>query len=101
MVAQNPPLYHNLVRQTEVFVKCFDARWVGQVVCSIFLLLMPFSLSTTAQVNHYYVSNSGSDSNSGTSLSSAWATIGHALSAFTLGSNGAVIHVQAGNYGTG
>jgi hypothetical protein len=55
------------------------------------------SLSASAQ-NHYYVSVSGNDSNSGASPSTAWRTINHAISAFSLGSGGAVIHVADGTY---
>jgi hypothetical protein len=46
---------------------------------------------------HYYVSVSGSDSNSGSS-SSPWLTINHASNAISAGSQPVVIHVAPGNY---
>jgi hypothetical protein len=50
--------------------------------------------------NHYYVSPGGSDSNDG-SAAHPWATIKHADSVFTLGPDGAVIHVASGTYAAG
>lgn len=65
----------------------------------IITVMLALSLSAAAQ-NQYYVSTSGSDSNSGTSASSAWRTCSHAISAFSLGSGGAVINFSPGDYGT-
>jgi hypothetical protein len=56
-----------------------------------------FAVGALAQTN-FYVSPSGSDSNNGLTPSSAWATIGHAASALSLGSGGAVVNVAPGNY---
>ena len=44
----------------------------------------------------YYISTSGSDSNSGTSISTAWKTLAHACSSVT--ASGSIIHVTAGTY---
>ncbi len=52
----------------------------------------------SAQAREYYVSSSGSDSNSG-SQASPWKTIQHAIESFTLGTSGTIIHVAAGTYG--
>jgi len=60
-------------------------------------MLLVLSLSAVAQ-NNYYVSPSGSDSNNGTSPGTAWKTVNHAISSFSLGSGGAVIHVADGTY---
>jgi hypothetical protein len=53
--------------------------------------------TSSANVQHYYVSTTGSDTNSG-SQSSPWKTIAHANSALTLGTNGTVVHVAPGTY---
>lgn len=55
-----------------------------------------FAALASAQ-NQYYVSNSGSDSNSGTSLGSPWKNISHAIATANL-TGGAVINVTAGTY---
>jgi len=65
------------------------------VFCFNFLIL-----STAALANDYYVAPTGSDSGAG-SQASPWKTISHAIGAFSLGSNGAVIHVAAGTYASG
>lgn len=44
----------------------------------------------------YYITTSGSDSNNGTSIATAWATPNHALNCSSLG--GDYIHVQPGTY---
>jgi hypothetical protein len=67
----------------------------GLIFCFLFLT---FPLAAFA--NDYYVSPSGSDSNNG-SQASAWKTIQHATSAYSLGSKGTVIHVAAGTYAAG
>jgi len=54
------------------------------------------SLSAAAQ-NQYYVSTTGSDSNSGTSPSARWKTISHAIASASL-TGGATIHVAGGTY---
>lgn len=54
-------------------------------------------LNASAQVNHYYVATTGSDSGSG-SQSSPWKTITHAASALSLGSSGTTVHVAQGTY---
>ena len=67
------------------------------------LLVLVFLLSTicaTAQVNNYYVSPSGSDSNDG-SQAHPWKTLPHASQAMHLGASGTTIHVTPGNYGDG
>lgn len=55
-----------------------------------------FSLRAAAQ-NQYYVSTTGSNSNSGTSLSKPWQTISFAVANANL-TTGATIHVAAGTY---
>jgi parallel beta-helix repeat protein len=59
-----------------------------------------FAGSMAAQVNNYYISPTGSDSNSGTSASSPWLTFSHANSALALGPNGTVVHVASCPNGT-
>ena len=53
--------------------------------------------SGCSNCNNYYVSTSGSDSNSGTQAS-PWRHISKAIASFSLGTGGAVIHVHAGTY---
>lgn len=55
------------------------------------------SLAAAAQVNNYYVSPSGNNSNDG-SQARPWLTINYAASHFALGSSGATIHVADGTY---
>ena len=62
-------------------------------------MMFALSLSAEAQVNNYYVSPAGNDSNNGANPGTAWRTINHAIAAFSLGPGGAVIHVADGNYG--
>jgi hypothetical protein len=80
-------------------VKSTPAKLINQVLLSGLLLGVCLALSATSLAqNQYYVSPSGSDSNSGTS-GSPWKTIGHAASALTLGTGGAVVNVASGTYG--
>lgn len=65
-------------------------------------LLLAGSLSF-AQVNNYYVSNSGSDANSAASVlnsggSVSWATMQHAMGLMSPGSSGTILNVAAGTY---
>jgi hypothetical protein len=53
------------------------------------------AFGAAAQAQTYYVSKSGSDSNSGLSTQAAWLTIGHAASAAKAGST---VYVGAGTY---
>ena len=53
------------------------------------------AFSCAAQAQTYYVSTSGSDSNSGLSTQAAWRTIGHAAAKATAGST---VYVGAGTY---
>jgi hypothetical protein len=80
-------------------VKFFSAKLVNQVGLSVLLLIVCFALTgSSAAQNQYYVNaNSGSDSNDG-SQARPWKTIGHADSAISVGSGGAVIHVAPGSY---
>jgi hypothetical protein len=71
-------------------------RRFGLIFCCFLFLTFPLA----AFANDYYVSPSGSDSNNG-SQGSPWKTIQHSTSAFSLGSNGTVIHVAAGTYASG
>jgi hypothetical protein len=64
-----------------------------------FLFFLFFCVvNASAQVNHYYVATTGSDSGSG-SQASPWKTINHASSALSLGSGGTVVHIAQGTYG--
>ncbi len=83
-------------------MKCIRSLGIGNSRPRFFLsltivMMLVLSFSAAAQ-NHYYVSTSGSDSNSGTTPSAPWKTISHAVSAFSLGSGGSVIHVADGTY---
>jgi hypothetical protein len=60
------------------------------------LAVMALAGTAFAQ-NQYYVSPAGSDSNPGTQAR-PWQTIQHAIDSFSLGTNGATIHVAAGTY---
>lgn len=63
------------------------------------ILLAALSELAMAQVNTYYVNGAtGSDTNAGTSLSTAWKTVNHADSALVLGPSGTIVHVAAGTY---
>lgn len=53
---------------------------------------------TTSNVNHYYVSTTGSDANNGLSPQTAWATINHADATAAIGAGGTIIHVAPGTY---
>jgi hypothetical protein len=58
-----------------------------------------FTASASTTQTPYYVNvNTGSDSNNGTSPSTPWKTINHALTTYTLGAHGSIIHVAAGTY---
>jgi hypothetical protein len=63
---------------------------LGVLLC----LAIPAAIPAAASANTYYVANSGSDSNPGTSAS-PWLTIGHAL---TIASSGDTISIAAGTY---
>jgi hypothetical protein len=56
-----------------------------------------FNSSAHAATNEYWVSPTGSDSNSGTQTN-PWKTIQHADASLTLGTNGTVVHVLPGTY---
>jgi hypothetical protein len=58
----------------------------------------PNAVACGSTCNQYYVSTTGSDSNDGLSLSTAWATINHAAAAITVGQTGTVVHVAPGVY---
>lgn len=64
------------------------------------LLTLAFGLLSTLSVaqNQYFVSASGSDSNSGTTLGSPWQHISKGIATANL-TGGAVVHVAAGTYG--
>src|SRR5712692_923639 len=66
---------------------------------ALYMLLLLMSGAAFGQVNNYYVSPTGSDSNSG-SQAQPWATINHAIDNFTLGASGTVINVAPGTYNT-
>ncbi len=72
-------------------------RWIHQFSFCLVLLFCGVALNATAQVNHYYVSPSGNDSNDGSS-GRPWGTISHAVAAASIGSSGTVIHVANGTY---
>jgi hypothetical protein len=77
------------------------SRWIIRSVSLVFLhafILAGLASSGTAQVNQYYVSPTGSDSNNGTSATTAWQTVNHADAALALGPDGTVVHVAAGTY---
>jgi hypothetical protein len=57
----------------------------------------PSPTGCTSGCTNYYVSTTGSDSNSGTQAA-PWKTLTHADSALTLGTSGTVVHVAAGTY---
>jgi hypothetical protein len=67
-----------------------------QLIRALILFLSSyFVFSSAAQAQTYYVSKSGSDSNSGLSTQAAWLTIGHAASTAKAGST---VYVGAGTY---
>ncbi len=68
----------------------------GNLLRGLFLFLSSYlAFSYCAQAQTYYVSKSGSDSNTGLSKQAAWRTIGHAAAAAQAGST---VHVGAGTY---
>jgi parallel beta-helix repeat protein len=69
------------------------------VVFAIFSLVSAQKLKA-AGANQYWISTSGSDSNNG-SQTHPWATLQKASSSLSLGSSGAVIHVESGTYKIG
>src|SRR5262245_23642216 len=73
---------------------------LGLLGCGLFIFAVLTFGEAQAQsaVNHYYVSPTGSDSNSGTSPSTPWQTIAHADQAIQLGEAGTVIHLAPGTY---
>ncbi len=81
-------------------MKYFRSCWIGQAFPYILqtFIVLALSLGVEAQVNNYYVSTTGNDSNNGTSVSTPFRTINRAISAFTLGPQGAIINVAAGTY---
>jgi hypothetical protein len=81
-------------------VKYFRSRSISQGFWCVLLVFMMFalSLSAAAQVNNYYVSATGSDSNSGTSSATPWATCDHAIQNFSLGAGGATLNFAPGAY---
>ncbi len=80
-------------------MKYLRSGWMS-AFSHIFLVFMVFALPLSAhcQVNNYYVSTAGNDSNNGTSPAAAWRHISKAIASFTLGPNGAQINVHAGTY---
>lgn len=64
-----------------------------------FLLLIFIIISANLQATVYYVSTSGSDSNSGLTTSFAWKTITYAASNASPVIAGDTIYVKSGNYG--
>jgi hypothetical protein len=77
-----------------VFLTSF--RKPGKFIAPVIFGLFLWTGIASAQ-NQYYVAPTGSDSNNG-SQSSPWKTIQHAINSYSLGSQGAVIHVAAGTY---
>ncbi len=73
----------------------FSSAWIIPMQFIVLLLLLAGMASAQ---NQYYVATTGSDSSSGTSSTSPWRTIQHALDSFSLGLQGTVIHVAAGTY---
>ena len=70
--------------------------WMHQLMRGLLLFLAGcLVLSYAAQAQTYYVSKSGSDSNSGLSPKAAWLTIGHAALQAKAGST---VYVGAGTY---
>ncbi len=65
-----------------------------------FLCVILLVFAAPAFANDYYVSPAGSDSNDG-SQARPWATVQHAIGAFSLASGGTTIHVAAGTYASG
>jgi hypothetical protein len=77
----------------------FDAKQyplTRQLIRGLVLFISSYLVfSYAAQAQTYYVSKSGSDSNSGLSAQAAWLTIGHAAATANAGST---IYVGAGTY---
>jgi hypothetical protein len=69
----------------------------GFLLAVTIAIIMVFSLSAAAQNQYYVAATGGSDSNSGTSVGSPWATCNHAIAAFKSGASGAVINFIASN----
>ena len=68
------------------------------MVCCLLLGLCLALTGTSVAQNQFYVNSStGNDSNDG-SQARPWKTIQHADSALTLGTNGTIVNVAAGNY---
>jgi hypothetical protein len=79
-------------------VKFIPAGLIKQVWLFFVVLSCLALTGTMAAQNQYYVnSNSGSDSNDG-SQARPWRTIQHADSVLTVGANGTIVNVAAGNY---
>jgi pectate disaccharide-lyase len=76
-------------------VRSKSTRCLWHIFPLHFVLFM--SVLGGAQVNNYYVSPTGSDSNNG-SQSQPWKTIQHAANSIGLGSTGTVVHVLPGTY---
>jgi hypothetical protein len=66
------------------------------IVKAVMLVVLVLMGTAFAQ-NQFYVSPNGRDSNPGTQAQ-PWQTIQHAINSFSLGANGATIHVAAGTY---
>lgn len=72
-----------------------NLKWsVLILACFSFVL----GLNAKAATNNYYVATTGTDSNNGLTLNTAWKTISHASSALSLGSSGTIVHVAPGTY---
>jgi hypothetical protein len=69
----------------------------GFLLALTIMIMMVFSPTAKAQNQYYVAATGGSDSNSGTSAGSPWATCNHAIAAFNPGSSGAVINFIASN----
>jgi hypothetical protein len=101
----NPPLYQVALGDTALrgqLVKWIRPRGIGNsrprfLLALTIVMMLVLSLSAAAQ-NQYYVSTSGSDSNNGTNSSTPWRTCSHAIAAFSLNGNGAVINFAPGNF---
>lgn len=72
---------------------------ITKTIKTVFFVSLTLTLSGNLFGKNYYVSTSGNNSNSGSSLTSAWKTLTYAAGSSSPILPGDTIYVQAGNYG--
>jgi hypothetical protein len=101
-VVTNPPPYQDA--QSDAALRGQPVKWIRSLVFGnsrarfplalTTVIMLILSLSAAAQ-NQYYISPTGSDSNSGTSPGAPWQSCAKAMSSFVLSGSGAVLNFIA------